>query len=317
MKAVQVKQMIAAQINRYGGADAVEINKSAPVPQVAKGQVLVEVFAAGVNPVDWKVREGYMKERMPLQFPATLGRDFSGVIMNVGDGVTGLRAGDEVYGQAGFGQGSFAEFVLVDAGTAARKPRHLSHLEAGALPLVGVSALQALVDHMNLSKGERILIHGGAGGIGSIAIQIAKNLGAHVATTCSTEDLNFVRELGADQVIDYTTQSFETLAHDCDAVFDTVAGETYKKSFQVLKKGGIIVSMLEQPDEGLMKEFGVRAIGQMTQVTAERLSRLTALVDQGVIKVHIDKTFPLEQAAEALRYQKSGHPRGKVVLKIK
>lgn len=317
MKAVQIKQMTAVQINRYGGNDVVEINKSAPMLKAAKGELLIEVFAAGVNPVDWKIREGYMKERMPLQFPATLGRDFSGVVMELGEGVTGFRAGDEVYGQAGFGQGSFAEFLLAEAKATARKPKRLSHIEAGALPLVGVSALQALVDHMALSRGQRILIHGGAGGIGSIAIQIAKHLGAHVATTASTEDLSFVRGLGADEVIDYTNQSFETLLHDFDAVFDTVAGETYKKSFRVLKKGGIIVSMLEQPNEALMKEFGVRAIGQGTQVTNERLARLTELVDKKAIKVHIDKTFSLEQAAEALKYQKEGHPRGKVVLKIK
>ena len=185
------------------------------------------------------------------------------------------------------------------------------------MPLTGASAWQALVDHMALSGGEKILIHGGAGGIGSIAIQLASHIGAYVATTVSARDIQYARELGADEAIDYRNQSFEDLLHNYDAVFDTAGGETYNKSFKVLRKGGIIVSMLEQPRPELMERYGVNAIAQFTQVTSERLFRLAELVDKRVIKVHIDKTFSLEHGREALAYQQSGHPRGKVVLKIK
>ena len=168
-----------------------------------------------------------------------------------------------------------------------------------------------------ISKGEKILIHGGAGGIGSIAIQLAKHLGAYVATTVSAKDMQYVKELGADEAIDYKNQKFEDMLNDYDAVFDTVGSETYIRSFKVLRKGGIIVSMLEQPRPELMEQYGVKAIGQLTQVNSERLSKLAELVDQRVIKVNVGKTFPLEQAGEALVYLQSGHPQGKVVLKMK
>jgi len=312
--------MKAAQINNYGGSEVVKINNNASKPSVSLGRLLIEVHAAGVNPVDWKIREGYMKQMAPLQFPATLGGDFSGVVTEVGEGVSGFEKGDEIYGQASItrgGSGSFAEFATADVNTTAHKPKNLSHVEAAALPLTGVSAWQALVDHMGLSRGKKILIHGGAGGIGTIAIQLARHLGAYVAATASAKDLQHVKELGADEAIDYKNQSFENMLHNYDAVYDTVGGETYVKSFRVLKKGGIIVSMLEQPRLELMEQYGVNAIGQFTQINSERLSKLAELADKHVIKVHVDKTFPLEQAGEALEYLQSGHPRGKVVLKMK
>ena len=308
--------MKAAQINKYGGSEVVEINKNAPKPAVSRGQLLVEVYAAGVNPIDWKIREGYM----PLKFPATLGGDFSGVVADIGEGVSGLKKGFEVYGYAsvlGGGSGSFAEFVLSDAKVITLKPKNITHMEAGSLPLTGVSAWQALVDHMGLSRGKKILIHGGAGGIGSMAIQLAKHLGAYVAATVNEKDMQYVKELGVDEAIDYKNQTFEGMLHDYDAVYDTVGGETYVRSFKVLRKGGIIVSMLEQPRPELMEQYGVNAIGQMTQVNTERLSKLAELVSKRVIKVHVDKTFPLEQAGEALAFLQNGHPRGKVVLKMK
>jgi len=308
--------MKAAQINKYGGSEVVEINTNAPKPAVSRGQLLVEVYAAGVNPIDWKIREGYI----PLKFPATLGGDFSGVVADIGEGVSGFKKGFEVYGYAsvlGGGSGSFAEFVLADAKVMALKPKNNTHLESGALPLTGVSAWQALVDHMGLSRGKKILIHGGAGGIGSMAIQLAKHLGAYVVATVNEKDLQYVKELGADEAIDYKNQTFEGMLHDYDAVYDTVGGETYVRSFKVLRKGGIIVSMLEQPRPELMEQYGVNAIGQMTQVNTERLSKLAELVSKRVIKVHVDKTFPLEQAGEALAFLQNGHPRGKVVLKMK
>lgn len=308
--------MKAAQINKYGGSEVVEINNNAPKPAVLPGQLLVEVYAAGVNPIDWKIREGYI----PLKFPATLGGDFSGVVADVGEDVLGFKKGLEVYGYAsilGGGSGSFAEFVSVDAKAMALKPKNITHVEAGALPLTGVSAWQSLVDHIGISRGEKILIHGGAGGIGSIAIQLSRHLGVYVATTVSAKDMQYVKELGADEAIDYKNQKFEDMLHNYDAVFDTVGSETYIRSFKVLRKGGIIVSMLEQPRPELMEQYGVKAIGQLTQVNSERLSKLAELVDQRVIKVNVGKTFPLEQAGEALVYLQSGHPQGKVVLKMK
>ncbi|MGB8217506.1 MAG: NADP-dependent oxidoreductase [Candidatus Methanoperedens sp.] len=311
--------MKAAQIKKYGGSEVVEVNNNAPKPAVSEGHLLIEVYAAGINPVDWKIREGYMRQ-MPLKFPATLGGDFSGAVVEVGSGVSGFKKGDEVYGQAGAlrgGSGSFAEFVLADIKVTARKPKNIGHVEAAALPLTGVSAWQALVDHIMLSRGKKILIHGGAGGIGTMAIQIAKYLGAYVATTVNAKDFEYVRELGADEVIDYKNQSFLDMLNNFDAVFDTVGGDTYEKSFKVLRKGGVIVSMLEQPNQKLMKQYGVNAIGQFTQVNSERLSKVAELAEKRVIKVHVDKIFPLDKAGEALEFLQTGHPRGKVVLKMK
>jgi alcohol dehydrogenase len=311
--------MKSAQIKKYGGSEVVQINQSAPQPIVSPGKVLVIVKAAGVNPIDWKIREGYMQQMIRLQFPSTLGMDFSGVVEQIGEGVSAFKQGDEVYGQAAVvsgGSGAFAEMALANGDSIAHKPKILSYAGAAALPLVGVSAWQALVENIGLSKDQKILIHGGAGGIGSIAIQLAKHLGAYVATTVSTNDKQFVQELGGNQVIDYKTQNFEDILHDYDAVFDTVAGETYKRSFKVLKKGGIIVSMLEQPNSELMNRYGVKALFQFTQVNRERLTKLAQWVDQNNISVNVEKTFLLNEAGKALDYQKDVHPRGKVVLTV-
>jgi NADPH:quinone reductase-like Zn-dependent oxidoreductase len=311
--------MKSVQIKKYGSSKAIEINQSAPEPLVSVGKVLVIVKAAGVNPIDWKIREGYMQQKFQLQFPSTLGMDFSGVIKQVGQGVSAFKQGEEVYGQASVvtgGSGAFAEMAVAKADSIADKPRNLSHTEAAALPLVGISAWQALIENIGLSKDQKILIHGGAGGIGSIAIPFAKHLGADVATTVSTNDKQFVRELGASQVIDYKTQNFEDILNDYDAVFDTIGGETYRRSFKVLKKGGIIVSMLEQPNSELMNQYRVKAIFQFTQVNRDRLTKLAQWVDQNNIQVNVEKTFSLDEAGNALDYLKDIHPRGKVVLTV-
>ena len=315
--------MKSAQIKSYGGSEVVEINQRAPLPNdPSAGKVLVYVKAAGVNPADWKIREGFFHQMTPLQFPSTLGMDFSGIIEKAGDDISDLKQEEEVYGQAAAirgGSGAFAEMALANADAIAHKPKTLSHEEAAGLPLVGVSAWQALVETIGLSDGQKILIHGGAGGIGSIAIQLAKKTGAYVATTVSTNDKQFVEEeLGADEAIDYKTQTFEDLLpHDYDAVFDTVGGETYTRSFNLLKRGsGVIVSMLEQPNQELMDRFGVKAIFQFTQVNRERLTRLARWVDQNSIHVNIDRMFPLDEAGKALDYQRDVHPRGKVVLQV-
>lgn len=318
---MQKSSIKAIQIKKYGGNDVVEVNETASAPSLSSGKILVNIKASGVNPADWKIREGYLQQIMPLQFPSTLGMDFSGVVKQVEeDAHSDFKQGDEVYGQASIfsgGSGAFAELASVSRDSIAHKPKTLNYLEAAALPLVGVSAWQALVEHIGLSKDKKVLVQGGAGGIGSIAIQLAKHLGAFVATTVSTDDKQFVQELGADQVIDYKTENFEDIVHDYDAVFDTVSGDTYKRSFKVLKKGsGMIVSTLEQPNSELMNQYGIKAVFLFSQVNRQRLTRLAEWIDQNNIRVNIDKTFSLDEAAKALDYQKEGHPKGKLVLTI-
>lgn len=312
--------MRAAQINEYGGIEVLKVNTEAPKPTADEGQVLVEVHAASLNPIDSKIRQGYMQQMLPLTFPVTLGGDFAGVVVEIGEGVAGFQVGDEVYGDANRrfgGSGAFAEFAAATAAMMSYKPKSVGFAEAAALPLTGTSAIQALTEHMDIRSGQKILIHGGAGGIGTVAIQVAKYIGAYVTTTAAAADTDYVKELGADEVIDYKSQAFEDIVRDYDAVYDTVGGDTYTRSFKVLKKGGIIVSMLEQPNEELMAQYGIKAIGQFTQPTTERLAKLAELVDQGVVKVHIDKTFPLEEIVDAFKYRETSSPRGKVVVQIK
>lgn len=311
--------MKAAQINKYGGNEAWEINQNAPKPSPSKEQILVEVSSSSINPIDLKIRAGFLKEMAPLQFPATLGGDFSGTILEIGEGVSDFKSGDTVYGQAiilNGGSGSFAQYLVANAVNLAHKPKKANFEEAGALPLAGSSAIQALVEHIKLQSGQKILIHGGAGGIGHIAIQLAKSLGAYVATTVSSPHINFVKNLGADEVIDYKNQNFEDILKNFDAVFDTVGGETLNKSFAVVKKRGIIVSMLGQPNQEFAEKYGITALGQGTNTNTLRLIQLAKLVDSGKIKVHVDKIFPLSKIREACDYQEKNHPRGKVVVKI-
>ncbi|EKD65362.1 MAG: Alcohol dehydrogenase, zinc-containing [uncultured bacterium] len=311
--------MKAAQYNRYGGPEVIEIkNVQNPIPK--KGQVLVEVHAASLNPFDYRLRLGYMKENIPLDFPFTIGGDYSGVVTDLGEDVSEFKIGDEIYGQALVligASGAIAEFTAANAENSALKPENVDFIQAASLPLVGSSVIQALEEHIKLKSGDKILIHGGAGGIGHIAVQLAKHLGAYVATTAGGDDIEFVKSFGADEAIDYKTQKFEELLHDFDAVFDTVGGETVERSFKVLRKGGVIVSMLGQPNPDLAKEQGITSIGQNTKITSERLKRLGELVDNGAIKPHVDKVFSLEKTKEAFEYLESGHPKGKVVVKIR
>ena len=311
--------MKAVQINAYGGDEVLEVNENALKPSVSPDQILVEVHAASINPFDSFMRAGGLKEKIPLSLPVTLGGDFAGVVVEVGEGVSEFKAGDEVYGNAlilAGGSGSFAQFAAANEATVALKPKNIDFFQAASLPLVGVSAVQVLEDHIKLKKGQKILIHGGAGGIGSISVQLAKALGAYVATTVSANDMDFARNLGADEVIDYANEVFEDKIKDFDAVFSTVGGEVVDKSFVVLKGGGVIVSMLGQPNEGLAKKHGVVAIGQGTKTNAEDLSRLAKYVEEGKIKPQVDKVFPIEQVQEAFEHLEKGSHRGKVVLKI-
>jgi NADPH:quinone reductase-like Zn-dependent oxidoreductase len=312
--------MKAAQYPSYGDSSVIEINENAPTPTLKDGQVMVEVHAAALNPFDYKVRMGYMKEMIPLTFPVTIGGDFSGVVTEIAPGVTEFSVGDEVYGQAvvvNGGSGAIAEFAAANTKNTAKKPTSVDFSEAASLVLVGVSSIQALEDSMKLSSGQKILIHGGAGGIGSIAIQLAKHLGAYVTTTVSTGDEELVKSLGADEVIDYKTEKFEEKISDYDAVFDTIGGDTLERSFGVLKKGGVLVSMTGQVDQAKASEHEITGVGQFTDTNTIRLKRLAELVDSGVIRPQIDKSFTLDETAAAYTHLETSHPKGKVVVTVR
>lgn len=311
--------MKAARYNSYGSPEVIEIS-NIQEPVANKGQVLVEVYAASINPIDWKVRAGYMKDMMPLKFPVTIGGDLAGVVIALGEGVTEFKKDDEIFGSAivlNGGSGAFAQIAAANTSNIAHKPKSINYVEAASLPLVGVSALQALEQHINLQRDHKILVNGGSGGIGSIAIQLAKHIGAYVAATASTEHVDFVKTLGADKVIDYKTGKVEEKLHDFDAVFDTAGGESRDNAMKVLKKGGIMVSMAGAPDSKLVEEYGVKAIGQNTNTNRENLARLAELVDKGIVKPQVDKVFALDQTKEAFEYQETSHPKGKVAIKIK
>jgi NADPH:quinone reductase-like Zn-dependent oxidoreductase len=312
--------MKAVQINTYGGTEVIEVTNDAVKPTLKTGQVLVENRAASINPIDWKIRMGYLQKMAPVPVPITLGGDLAGTVVEVGTGVNDFKVGDEVYGQAiilNGGSGSMADFVAVNTANVSIKPKGISFEEAAALPLAGASALQAIDKHIQLEEGEKILIHGGAGGIGHLAIQIAKALGGYVATTVSAKDKAFVEGLGADEVIDYRTEKFEEKLKDFDAVYDTVGGETTEKSFLILKRGGTLVSMLGAPSQELADKYGVKVVGQGTVTNTDQLVRLAELVEKQKIKVNVDKIFSLDEAKAAFEYQENVHPRGKVVLRVK
>ena len=310
--------MKAAQISVYGGSEVIKINEISR-PVLKEGQVLVEVYSAGINPIDYKIRLGYLKDAIK-SLPITLGTDFAGVVSEVGPGVNEFKVGDEVYGNAivlGGGSGTLAEFTVANVSATALKPASLDFIQSASLPLAAASALQAIEEHIQIKPGEKILVQGGAGGIGSLAIQMAKLHGAYVVATTSQETLEFVKSLGTDEVIDYSTQHFEEIIHDYDAVFDTAGGETAAKSLQVVKKGGTIVSMAAQFDPAEIEKYGVTAISQVTKSTADKFKRIAELVDSGKLKAEVDKIFPLEQIKEAFDYLEKTHPKGKVVVKIK
>ncbi len=312
--------MKAIRLKSYGAYENLELVDNINEPQPSEGQVLVAVEASSVNPFDSFIIKGYMKDVKPLDLPVTPGGDFSGTIKALGPGVVDYKVGDEVYGTAivlSGGSGAYAEMAVANVKRIALKPKSVDFVQAASLPLVGASAIQALIENVKLSKGQKILIHGGAGGIGTVAIQLAKHLGAYVATTVSGKDIDYVKGLGADEVIDYKTEKFEDKFRDFDAVFDTIGGQVTEKSFQVLKKGGVLTSMKGQPSAELANQYGVTGIATNTSSNTERLTRLSELVDEGVIKPQVDKIFPLDKTAEAFVYKEQSPVRGKVVIKIK
>jgi len=307
----------AAQIKEYGDISAINIEE-VDKPTAGEGQVLIEVKAASLNPFDSAIRAGYMKEMIPLELPVTLGGDIAGVVAEVGEGVTAFQTGDKVYGQANVvtgASGAFAQFSVTSANQIAKMPSSLEFNDAASLPLVGSSAIQALNEHIKLEEGQKILIIGGSGGIGAVAIAIAKNIGAHVVTTVPTDGVSYAKELGADEVIDYKTQSIPEDS-EFDAVFDTAGGEAFDTSLKFIKKGGIMVTMAAQPDEDKAKELGIQVIGQMTQITSTVLDTLSKHIDSGVVKSRIAKTFSLDQVQDAFKAREEESHIGKILLSV-
>jgi NADPH:quinone reductase-like Zn-dependent oxidoreductase len=310
--------MRAIKIDRYGGADAMEF-ADLPDPDAGADDVLIEVHAASVNPIDWKTREGHVAKVRPMTFPGVLGRDFSGTVREVGANVTGIEPGDEVFGIAQTERwGTHAELLAVTAAQVARKPANLSHVEAASLPIAALTAICALEGATRLAPGEEILIHAGAGGVGMAAIQYAKHVGAQVATTASADNADAVRELGADYVIDYKTEDFVEHAHDIDVVLDTMGGETHLRSFEVLKPEGRLVYISAAPiPDGPPPRDDVDVIFSLLQPNSERLSRLRQLVESGAIAPQVGTVLPLSDAATAYNMVQTGQRKGKVVLQVR
>jgi NADPH:quinone reductase-like Zn-dependent oxidoreductase len=306
--------MKAAYIERFGGPEVLKYG-DLPDPVAAAGEVVVDVHAASVNGADWKVRVGDYKQ---TKFPLTLGRDFSGVVGAVGAGVDDLKAGDPVFGVLDAGQeGAYAEKLAVKAAIIARKPDGLSHIDAAALALTGLTALVSVEDTLKLARGETILIQGGAGGVAGFAIQLAKHIGARVITTTSSANVNYVRDLGPDQVIDYTKEDFTKVVSNCDAVFETVGGEVAQKSFQVLKPGGRAAFIASGPQAPKPPRSDVTALRPAVNRTRRHMERVAQLYAAGAVKPPETKVYRLSEVVEAQRVSEGRHFRGKLVFRVR
>ncbi len=308
--------MKAIRIHEYG-APNVLLYEDAPRPEPGKGEVLVRVHAAALNPIDWKIRAGYLKEWLRYTLPMIPGWDFSGVIESVGPDAGGWQPGDEVYGRPDISRdGAYAEFIAVRATEIAKKPKSIDHVHAAAIPLTGLTAWQALFDTAGLSAGQSVLIHAAAGGVGAFAVQFAKWKGAHVAGTASGRNQDFLRELGVDLPIDYETTRFEDVVHDVDVVLDTLAGETRSRSWKVLGKRGILVTLLGQGPIEEAASHGVRGVGILVTPNAGQLTEIAGLVDAGKVRVIIEAVFPLQEVAKAQQLGETNRTRGKIVLRV-
>jgi alcohol dehydrogenase len=333
--------MKAFIINRYGkkgGLQAVEM----PEPQMREDDVLVQIHAAGVNLLDSKIRDGEFKLILPYRLPLILGNDVAGVVVKIGSGVRRFKPGDEVYARPNKDRiGTFAELIAMSEKDVAIKPKQLTMEEAASIPLVALTAWQALVEKANLKKGQKVFIQAGSGGVGTVAIQLAKHLGATVATTTSTANIELVKSLGADIVIDYKKDDFETMLHDYDVVLNSQDAKTLEKSLRVLKPGGKLVSISGPPDPDFAKEigspwlvklvmqllsFGVRRKAKRLNVgysflfmraDGKQLHKITSLVEADAIRAVMDQVFPFEKTNEAMAYVETGRAKGKVVVKVR
>lgn len=311
-------------------------------PELRENDVLVQVHAAGVNPLDSKIRSGEFKLILPYRLPLILGNDVAGVVVQVGPRVRRFKIGDEVYARPSQDRiGSFAELIAINEDAVAMMPKKLTMEEAASIPLVGLTAWQALIETANLKKGQKVLIHAGSGGVGTIAIQLAKHLGATVATTASTANLDLVKSLGADIAIDYKTTDFAKVLRDYDVVLNSLGTETLNKSLEVLKPGGKLISISGPPDPDFANDLGASWFLKLAmsllslaitkkakrhrvtysflfmRASGEQLSKITSLIDSGVIRPVVDRVFQFESTSEALAYVETGRARGKVVLKVR
>lgn len=333
--------MKAFIVDRYGSKDGGRIAEMPP-PELRDADVLIQIHAAGVNPLDSKIREGEFKLLLPYRFPLILGNEMAGVVIRVGPNVRRFKVGDEVYARPNKDRiGTFAEFISMNEGDVAIKPKKLTMEEAASIPLVGLTASQALIERANLQKGQKVLIHAGSGGVGTFAIQLAKHLGANVATTTSTANVDLVRSLGADVVIDYRKDEFEEVLRDYDVVLNSLGKETLEKSLRVLKPGGKLISISGPPDPDFAKDLGsglilrqvMRLLSYSIRRKAKRhrvsysflfmrangdqLGEITSLIDSGIIRPVVDRIFPFESTNEALAYIEKGRAKGKVVVKLR
>lgn len=332
--------MKAALLTHYGDNDAVELADVA-VPEISDDDVLVEVRAASVNPLDVKIRDGQVRIVLKYRLPIVLGNDLAGVVSQVGGQVRRFKVGDEIYARLDKSRiGAFAEYAAVRGSDAALRPRNTTFEESASLPLVALTAWQVLVDLGRLEAGQRVLIHAGSGGVGSIAIQLAHHLGAKVYTTVGQRNFGLVQSLGADVPIDYRTQRFEDIAKDCDIVLDSAGGDTLVRSFSCVKPGGVVVSIGGTPSAAFARQWGLNpllvfAIGLMSRkVTAaarargaryeylfmrpdgQQLARIARLVEDGTIRPLVDRVFTFGEVREALAYSESGRATGKIVVRI-
>jgi NADPH:quinone reductase-like Zn-dependent oxidoreductase len=309
--------MKAAYFERFGGPEVLHYGEL-PDPVAGPGEVIVGVAAASVNAADWKFRSGQYHRHSGAKFPLIPGRDFSGSISALGSGVDDLKIGDAVFGVLEAGrEGTYAEKLATKAAIVAKKPRALSHIEAAAMALTGLTAVNSIADTLKLQRGETILIQGGAGGVAGFAIQFAKHLGARVITTTRAANRDYVRDLGADVVIDYNAQDFTKAVRDCDAVFDTVGGEVAIKSFEVLRPGGraaFVASGLEAPKPTRSDVIALRPPVERSRAAMEHVARL---VETGAVRPPAIKVYPLTQAVEAHRLSESRHFRGKLVFQVR
>ncbi|MEH1860572.1 MAG: NADP-dependent oxidoreductase [Nostoc sp.] len=304
--------MKAIVIKEYGNDDVLNY-ADVERPKPKADEVLVKVHVAGVNPVDWKIRNG-LGERLGLKLPIMLGGEIAGTIERIGYDVRGFKEGDAVYGI--IRSGGFAEYAVAKMEDIASKPQSLDFENAAAVPLGALTAWQAIFDLAHLSSGQRILITGASGGVGSLAVQLAKAKGAYVIGTASGRNEEFIRDLGADEFVDYTKQNFEEVVKDVDVVFDAVGGDTFERAFQTLKKGGFLVTSVEFPSEEKAQEFGVKSARVYCKPNTEQLAAISALVDEGRLKAHVATVLPLVEVKKAFQLSESGRTRGKIVLQI-
>ena len=304
--------MKAIRIHGYGDANTLQL-EDIPRLDIADDQILVRIRDAGVNPIDWKIRQGYLKNAMPARFPLTMGQDFAGEVAETGNNARHFAVGDRVFG---FAQGTYAEYAAAPVSTVAPIPESMDFATAATLPTAGLTALQIIRDVVKVRPGMTILIHGAAGGVGSFASQIAKHMGARVIGTAKPADVSYLRSIGIDEVIDYTRERFQDKASPVDAVVDLVGGDTLQRSYAVVKKGGVLATTVEASDEAAAKQAGIRAVQFLMKRNSAGLRELADLVVRGAVKPRVGETLSLDSAKQAQQLSETGEAHGKVILKV-